>query len=101
MIFTVAKSVSGCFHNIVVVTAMVGNSPSNGPFRHAFHYTLPSENDTQHAINTHMLNEYSIYNVNIWEYFMLRVCTAYCIVGHSPPLYIMNSCYYVPLHFKE
>ena len=68
---------------------MVGNSPSNGPFRHAFHYTLPSDNDTQHAINMRMLNEYSIYNVNIWEYFMLRVCTAYCIVGHSPPLPIL------------
>ena len=66
---------------------MVGNSPSNGPFGHAFHYTLPSDNDTQHAINTRVLNEYSINNVNIREYFTLRVCTAYCIVGHSP-LYI-------------
>ena len=66
---------------------MVGNSPSNGPFRHAFRYTLPSDNDTQHAINTRVLNEYSINNVNIRKYFTLRVCTAYCIVGHSP-LYI-------------
>ena len=66
---------------------MVGNSPSNGPFRHAFHYTLPSDNDTQHAINTRVLNEYSINNVNIRKYFTVRVCTAYCIVGHSP-LYI-------------
>ena len=66
---------------------MVGNSPSNGPFRHAFHYTLPSDNDTQHAINTRVLNEYSINNVNIRKYFTLRVCIAYCIVGHSP-LYI-------------
>ena len=66
---------------------MVGNSPSNGPFGHAFHYTLPSDNDTQHAINTRALNEYLINNVNIREYFTLRVCTAYCIVGHSP-LYI-------------
>ena len=81
--FTVAKSASGCFRNVVVVTPMVGNSPSNGPFRHAFHYTLPSDNDTQHAINTRVLNEYSINNVNIWKYFTLRVCTAYCIVGHS------------------
>ena len=23
--------------------------------------------------------------------FTLRICTAYCIVGHYPPLYIMNS----------
>ena len=68
---------------------MVGNSPSNGPFRHAFHYTLPSDNDTQHAINTRVLNEYSIYNVNIREYFTLRVCTAYCTVGHSHPLSIL------------
>ena len=87
MIFIVAKSASGCFRNVVVVTPMVGNSPSNGPFRHAFHYTLPSDNDTQHAINMRVLNEYSIYNINIREYFTLRVCTAYCIVGHSP-LYI-------------
>ena len=69
---------------------MVGNSPSNGPFGYAFHYTLPSDNDNQHAINTRVLNEYLINNVNIQEYFTLRVCTAYCIVGHSP-LYIMNS----------
>ena len=73
---------------------MVGNSPSNGPFRHAFHYILPSDNDTQHTINTRVLNEYSINNVNIRKYFTLRVCTAYCIVGHSPLyIYIMNSCY--------
>ena len=65
---------------------MVGNSPSNGPFRYAFHYTLPSDNDTQHGINTRVLNEYSIYNVNIREYITLRVYIAYCIVGHSPPL---------------
>ena len=74
---------------------MVGNSPSNGPFRHTFHYTLPSDNDTQHAIHTRVLNECSIYNVNIREYFTLRICTAYYIVGHSPPLYIMNSWRYV------
>ena len=65
------------------------DSPSNGPFRHAFHYSLPFDNDTQHAINMRVLNEYLIYNVNIREYFTLRVCTAYCIVGHSPPLSIL------------
>ena len=82
---------------------MVGNSPSNEPFRHTFHYTLPSDNDTQHAINMRVLNEYSIYNVNIREYFTLRVCTAYCIVGHSPPLYyyeLLMLCTYVATHLK-
>ena len=40
-------------------------------------------------IDTHVLNEYLINNVNIQEYFMLRVYTGYRIVGHFPPLSIL------------